>query len=170
MAGAESVPGKARKLIGPPGVNTRILTILAAALAALSPATAAAQTASAPLVPCVLAGDSARGDTAGAHPDVLIRASVEIDELRFESDPAAHVRVGGCPDGQGVRVVERRNLPEHVQPGVTYRNVYVAVEIVGRLEASCIAALAGDTALANAVGSGGCAPPAADSARAPPSP
>jgi len=151
-------------------VNTRIPAILAALAAAISPVPAAAQTTAAPLVPCVLAGDSARGDTAGAHPDVLIRASVSIDELRFESDPAAHVRVGGCRDGQGLRVVERRNLPEHVQPGVTYRNVYVAVEIVGRLETSCIAALAGDAALANAVGGGGCAPAAADSARAPPPP
>ena len=38
-----------------------------------------------------------------------------------------------------VRVVERRNLPDAVVPGTTYRDVYIAVEIVGRLNADCIA-------------------------------
>jgi hypothetical protein len=152
-------------------VTIRLAIALAAACAAFAATGAAAQaSAAAAPVPCVLAGDSAGGDSAGAHPDVLIRASVSIAELRFESDPAARVRVGGCPDGRGLRVVERRNLPERVQPGVTYRDVYVAVEIVGRLEAACIAALAGDAALAGAVGGGGCASAAADSARAPPRP
>jgi hypothetical protein len=37
-----------------------------------------------------------------------------------------------------VHVVERRNLPDPVVVGHTYRNVYVAVEIFGRVNADCI--------------------------------
>jgi hypothetical protein len=153
-------------LIAPHRVNiARLAFRLAAALApALAAATGAAAQTAAP-APC--GGDAARTDTAGAA--VVIRASVTIDELRFDSDPRASVRVTGCPGGDGVRVVERRNLPEHVQPGVTYRDVYVAVEILGRVEAACIAGLAGDSDLART-----CAPAAGttagDTARAPPAP
>ncbi|HEU4561790.1 MAG TPA: hypothetical protein VFS20_28455 [Longimicrobium sp.] len=87
----------------------------------------------------VACADSARADTAGAV--VVIRASVQMDEVTFRSEPRATARVPGC-DGPPVRVLERRNLPERVQAGATYRDVYIAVEIVGRLEAQCIAALA----------------------------
>jgi hypothetical protein len=38
-----------------------------------------------------------------------------------------------------VRVVERRNIRSPVSVGTTYRNVYVAVEILGHLNARCIA-------------------------------
>jgi len=117
-------------------------------LACAVPAAARAQAACA---------DSARADTAGAL--VLIRASVTADEVTFRNDPSASARVGGCA-GPAVRVLERRNLPERVEPGATYRNVFIAVEIVGRLEASCIAALAGDAGLAAALGADACTPAA----------
>jgi hypothetical protein len=39
-----------------------------------------------------------------------------------------------------LHVVERRNLPDPVVVGHTYRDVYVAVEIFGRLDAGCISA------------------------------
>jgi hypothetical protein len=41
--------------------------------------------------------------------------------------------------GDSVHVIERRNLPDPVQPGTTYRDVYIAVEILGHLNADCIA-------------------------------
>ncbi len=157
-------------MIAPPAVNMRTpLLALAAATAALSAATPARAQQAAPSI-CV-SGDSARADTpAAGRADVVIRAGVSIRELRFETRPQAGAAVLGCPPGTPVvRVVERRNLPERVEPGVTYRDVYVAVEIVGRLEAECVAALAGDPALAPAAG-GPCAPAAGDSARAPPRP
>jgi hypothetical protein len=53
-------------------------------------------------------------------------------------------------------VLERRNLPERVQPGVTYRDVYVSVQILGALNAACIAALAGDTTAARGITPGAC--------------
>ena len=106
--------------------------------------------------------DSARADTAGAA--VVVRASVAIDEVTFRTRPRAGARVNGCA-GPAVRVLERRNLPERVEAGATYRDVFIAVEIVGRLEAACIAALAGGGGLGTALG-GVCGPAAqADTAR-----
>ena len=58
--------------------------------------------------------------------------------MRFASQPRIRVRLcGGVLDS--VRIVERRNLPDPVQPGVTYRDVYIAVEILGHLNAECLA-------------------------------
>jgi len=133
--------------------------------AALAPALAAAPASAQAAVPaqCSAAGDSARADTGRA--DVRILASVSIAELRFDAEPRASVRTTGCGGLDPVRVIERRNLPERVEPGVTYRDVYVAVEIVGRVESACIAALAGDAPLA-----GICNTAAGDTARAPPRP
>jgi hypothetical protein len=45
-----------------------------------------------------------------------------------------------CGGLDSVHVVERRNLPDPVVAGHTYRDVYVAVEIFGRLNADCIVA------------------------------
>ncbi|HWK90412.1 MAG TPA: hypothetical protein VNP72_10460, partial [Longimicrobium sp.] len=103
----------------------RIVSALAMLACAAAPA--AAQTAPA----CAAPADSAAaaGDTARARPDVLIRASVRAREVRFASEPRTSVRVGGCAPADSLRVLERRNLPERVQPGVTYRDVYVAVEL-----------------------------------------
>jgi len=36
-------------------------------------------------------------------------------------------------------VVQRDNLPSPVVAGTTYRNVYIAVEIIGRVNAECLA-------------------------------
>ena len=130
----------------------------------LAAGAAAAQTAA----PCLAAGDSARADSAAA--DVVIVASVSAAEVRFNADPRARVAVLGCDLG-GVRVLERRNLPERVQPGVTYRDVYVSVRILGALNAACIAALAGDSAAARgAAGAGGCVTLRTGSAASPPPP
>ncbi|HYH80281.1 MAG TPA: hypothetical protein VEX86_10800 [Longimicrobium sp.] len=136
----------------------RSIWIMAVLVGCAAPSLAHAQAAA---VPC--AGDSARADTAGAV--VVIRASATIDEVTFRTEPRASARVVGC-GGPAVRVVERRNLPERVEPGVTYRDVRIAVEIVGRVEAACLAALAGDAGLAGALGGGACGAPArADTAR-----
>jgi hypothetical protein len=73
--------------------------------------------------------------------------------VRFASQP--HVRVRLCWGGDTLRVVQRTNIPSPVVAGTTYRNVYVAVELVGRLNGQC---------LANAIGAGtrvGAAPPRA---------
>jgi hypothetical protein len=110
-------------------------------------------------VPCPLAAataDSARGDSTGARGDVVILASVSVQELRFDREPRGRVRVLGCGERDGLQVLERRNLPERVQPGVTYRDVYVSVRILGTLNAACIAALAGDSTAARGAVPGEC--------------
>ena len=70
---------------------------------------------------------------------VVIFAEVSAREVRFTKQPTIRVVLAnGSVDS--VRVIERRNLPDPVQPGVTYRDVTIAVEILGRLNAECLAA------------------------------
>lgn len=91
----------------------------------------------------------ARADTAafgvgGARTgaaDVLLLVGVHADEIRFASQPRVRVRL--CWGGDTVRVVQRDNLPSPVVPGTTYRNVYIAVELLGRINAECLAEMIG---------------------------
>ena len=69
--------------------------------------------------------------------DVILLVGVHADEVRFASQP--HVRVRLCWGGDTLRVVQRDNLPSPVVAGTTYRNVYIAVELIGRLNAQCLA-------------------------------
>jgi hypothetical protein len=75
---------------------------------------------------------------AGRGPAIILRASATAREVRFATEPRIMVRMcGGVVDS--VRVLERRNLPDPVQPGTTYRDVYIAVEVLGHLHAQCLA-------------------------------
>jgi hypothetical protein len=88
---------------------------------------------------------TARSDTAsfrlgGARKgpgEVILLVGIRADEVRFSAQP--HVRVRLCWGGDTLRVVQRDNLPSPIVPGTTYRNVYIAVELVGRLNAECLA-------------------------------
>ena len=60
------------------------------------------------------------------EPDVEIAATVRADELRFECKPEVVVR-GAEP------VTVRENLPDEVEPGVTYRDVAVSWRVAARL-------------------------------------
>jgi hypothetical protein len=91
------------------------------------------------------------GGARTGRPDIVLWAGVHADQVRFASQP--HIRVRLCWGGDTLRVVQRTNIPSPVVAGTTYRNVYVAVELVGRLNGEC---------LANAIGAGtrtGVAPP-----------
>ena len=78
------------------------------------------------------------GQQLGTAPDIILRASVSARELTFRTQPQLSIRLcGGTLDS--IRVVERRNLPTPVVAGTTYRDVYVAIEILGHLTGSCIA-------------------------------
>jgi hypothetical protein len=87
----------------------------------------------------------ARADTAsfgvgGARSgaaDVLLLVGIHADSVRFASQP--HVRVRLCWGGDTVRVVQRDNLPSPIVPGTTYKNVYIALEVLGRVNAECLA-------------------------------
>ena len=69
--------------------------------------------------------------------DVILLVGIHADEVKFASQP--HVRVRLCWGGDTLRVVQRDNLPSPIVPGTTYRNVYIAVELIGRLNAECLA-------------------------------
>ncbi len=79
----------------------------------------------------------ARDTTAGTA--VVIQAEVSAREVRFTRQPTVKVTLAyGTVDS--VRVIERHNLPDPVQPGVTYRDVRIAVEILGHINAQCLSA------------------------------
>lgn len=109
---------------------------MTAALLAVLACPAAAQECAAPPRLNAAPADSAR------RPDVLIVASVTARELRFESEPRAELRLNGCPVPDSAFVTERQNLPERIEPGVTYRDVRVGVEIRAWLNVQCLSALA----------------------------
>jgi hypothetical protein len=74
--------------------------------------------------------------------DVEIGASVKAKRLRFREKPKTKVELHGEvrePEGQGELQTasgsERRNLPEEVEPGVTYRDVRVQWRAAARLDA-----------------------------------
>lgn len=74
----------------------------------------------------------------GDRPTIVLFASASAREVRFAKQPQILVRLCGAVT-DSVHVVERRNLPDPVQPGVTYKDVYIAVEIMGHLNAECLA-------------------------------
>lgn len=76
------------------------------------------------------------GGARTGNPTIQLLVGVSADEVRFARQP--RVRVGLCWGGDTLRVVQRENLPSPVVAGTTYRNVYVAVEIIGRLNAECL--------------------------------
>jgi hypothetical protein len=73
--------------------------------------------------------------------DVEIGASVKAKRLRFREKPKTKVELHGEvhePEGRGdlqsTSGSERQNLPEEVEPGVTYRDVRVRWRAAARLE------------------------------------
>jgi hypothetical protein len=73
--------------------------------------------------------------------DVEIGASVKAKRLRFRERPKTKVELHGevqAPEGRGELQTtsgsERQNLPDEVEPGVTYRDVRVRWRAAARLE------------------------------------
>jgi len=75
------------------------------------------------------------------RPDVEIGASAKAESLRFRKKPRTEVEIHGEvvePDRRDDMDMssgsERENLPEEVEPGVTYRDVSVRWHATGRIE------------------------------------
>lgn len=68
-----------------------------------------------------------QGEQGPAHevPDVDISTSVRARRLRFETVPETKVWFEGEPGHESSSETERENLPDEVEPGVTYRDVRV---------------------------------------------
>ena len=65
--------------------------------------------------------------------DVALIANVTIEELRFDAVPNPTVEFLGKPKTSNIWHADRFNLPDQVQPGVTYRNVGIRLKITSRL-------------------------------------
>jgi hypothetical protein len=67
------------------------------------------------------------------EPDVEIAATVRADEVRFECKPEVEVRVYADSPAHAESASERENLPDELEPGVTYRDFAVAWRAAARL-------------------------------------
>jgi hypothetical protein len=72
------------------------------------------------------------------NPEIEFTADVKARELCFETVPETEVRFFGSPDRESASGTDRKNLPEEVEPGVTYRDPEVRLRIAS--------AIAGDAA------------------------
>lgn len=66
---------------------------------------------------------------ADANADVSITARVTADSLRFEKVPNPRVEFTGRPGRETAWEAERRNLPQEVRPGETYRDIGITLRI-----------------------------------------
>jgi hypothetical protein len=57
--------------------------------------------------------------------DIDVSTSVRMRSLRFNTVPSTRVWFEGFPDEVHSLRTERKNLPDEVQPGITYENVTV---------------------------------------------
>lgn len=76
-----------------------------------------------------------------ADPDVEIGAGVKADSLRFRQKPKTEVELHGeiaeherHDEIEMSSGSERENLPDEVEPGVTYRDISVRWHATGRIE------------------------------------
>jgi hypothetical protein len=58
-------------------------------------------------------------------PDVEIAANARARRLRFHRAPESEVRFPGGSDVESDSSSERENLPDRVEPGITYRDAKV---------------------------------------------
>lgn len=72
---------------------------------------------------------ASESDASEAQSDLSITARVTADSLRFEKVPNPKVEFTGKPRRETAWESERRNLPQQVQPGVTYRDVGITLRI-----------------------------------------
>jgi hypothetical protein len=98
-----------------------IVAVWIFALAVLPASAASGQVA------CPSAADSVADST--GRPMIRIHAHARVGALRFTQRPAAAVDVAGCGIADPVVVTIRENLPRPVEPGVTYHDVDIAIEI-----------------------------------------
>ncbi len=64
--------------------------------------------------------------------DILILVNLTADELKFDVVREAKVEFPGTKDRSTVWITDRQNLPETLEPGVTYRNIGIQLRISSR--------------------------------------
>jgi len=68
------------------------------------------------------------------EPDVELKVSVRAEEVRFECKPEVVVEAYADSPATAESQSERENLPDVLEPGVTYRDVAVSWRVVARLD------------------------------------
>jgi hypothetical protein len=64
--------------------------------------------------------------------EVLILVNIKADSLRFEAVPNTKVEFPGTHTRSRIWMTDRQNLPDQVEPGVTYRNIGLQLRISTR--------------------------------------
>ena len=67
------------------------------------------------------------------RPDIEIGAVVKANRMRFGRVPETEVDFEGDTEREEVSDSERENLPDEVEPGVTYRDVRVRWRAAARI-------------------------------------
>ena len=65
--------------------------------------------------------------------DVEIAAAARAEEVRFDCRPEVRVGAHANAPATAESVSERENLPDEVEPGVTYRDVSIRWRLAARL-------------------------------------
>lgn len=65
--------------------------------------------------------------------DIAIIANITAKELRVDAIPNSSVEFLDKAKNQTIWQVERFNLPDKLEPGVTYRNIGIRLKITSRL-------------------------------------
>jgi hypothetical protein len=86
-----------------------------------------------PAVPPLPVLPEIRSDADVQDADVAIIANVTAKELRFDAVPNPSVEFLGKDKTQTIWHADRYNLPDKIEPGVTYRNVGIRLKITSRL-------------------------------------
>ena len=68
------------------------------------------------------------------NPDIEFTADVKARELHFERVPRTEVRFSGHPRRESASGTDRENLPDEVEPGVTYSDPEVRLRIASALD------------------------------------
>jgi hypothetical protein len=90
----------------------------------------AAQQQSAPALPVL---PDIRNDPDVKAADIAIIANITAAELRFDVVPNSTVEFPGKPQSETIWHADRFNLPDKIEPGVTYRNIGIRLKITSRL-------------------------------------
>jgi hypothetical protein len=67
------------------------------------------------------------------EPDIEIVARVRADKLRFDARPEVEIRFPGSGKRDSRQVTTRKNIDKPIEPGKTYRRVFVETRITTRL-------------------------------------
>jgi hypothetical protein len=67
------------------------------------------------------------------EPDVELKVSVRAEEVRFECKPEVEVEAYADSPASAESQSERENLPDELEPGVTYRDFAVRWRVAARL-------------------------------------